>query len=67
MSKTLKSRSASVELENATSAKRTIIDSIKMRDYESIMRRVIDMPAEQKNQSEENQPTDQEEKIESGE
>jgi hypothetical protein len=44
LSKTLKQRSASVEVDQANiSGKRTIIDSIKMKDYESIIRRVIDV------------------------
>ena len=44
LSKTLKQRSASVEVDHANiSGKRTIIDSIKMKDYESIIRRVIDV------------------------
>lgn len=48
MSKTLKPRSASVEVDHANmSGKRTIIDSIKMKDYESIIKRVIDIPTEQ--------------------
>jgi hypothetical protein len=30
------------------SGKRTIIDSVKMKDYESIIRRVIEQPVEKK-------------------
>ena len=49
ISKTLKQRSASVEVDQANmSGKRTIIDSVKMKDYESIIRRVIEQPVEKK-------------------
>lgn len=49
LSKTLKQRSASVEVDYPNmSGKRTIIDSVKMKDYESIIRRVIDVQPEKK-------------------
>lgn len=47
MSKNLKQRSSSVGVDHANmSGKRTIIDSVKMKDYESIIKRVIDIPTE---------------------
>ena len=53
ISKTLKHRSASVEVDQANmSGTRTIIDSIKMKDYESIIRRVIDVQPEKKDEEE---------------
>ena len=45
INRTIKQRSASVEVDQMNySGKRTLIDSIKMRDYESIIKRVIDTP-----------------------
>jgi hypothetical protein len=35
------------------SGKRTIIDSVKMKDYESIIKRIIDIPTEKKAEEEE--------------
>lgn len=43
----MKNRSASVEIDDLThfTGNRTLIDSIKMKEYASVMRRVIDAPA----------------------